>query len=100
MVPAEQIKFTPGSKNTHDGKIDFDIAVYDADDKLLTGLSQVVKTTLSDATYQKMLTDKEPIRLMQQIDLPVGQLFIRVGVLDEATDKVGTLELPLKVVKN
>ena len=37
------------------------------------------------------------IRFTQQIDLPPGQIFVRVGVLDRTTDKIGTLELPLKV---
>src|ERR1039457_3920810 len=40
---------------------------------------------------------KAPIRLPQQIDLPPGQLFLRVGVLDRTSNKVATLELPLKV---
>jgi hypothetical protein len=43
------------------------------------------------------MSGKEPIRFFQQIDLPPGQLFIRVGVLDHTSNKVGTLELPLKV---
>jgi VWFA-related protein len=98
-VPAQQIAFTPGPNNTHNGSLDFDIAVYDANDTLLTGLSQIVKTNLSDKTYQQQLANKEPIRFTQQIDLPPGQLFIRVGVLDHTTNKTGTLELPLKVGK-
>jgi len=98
-VPAQQIAFTHGPNNTHKGSLDFDIAVCDPNDKLLTGLSQIVKTTLSDKTYQQQLTGKEPIRFTQQIDLPPGQLFIRVGVLDHTTNKYGTLELPLKVGK-
>ena len=40
---------------------------------------------------------KAPIRLSQQIDLPPGQLFLGVGVLDRTSNKVATLELPLKV---
>jgi VWFA-related protein len=99
VVPAEQIAFTNGPNKTHKAVLDFDIAVYDSNDKLLTGLSQVVRTTLSDATYQQQMADKSPIRLFQQIDLPPGQLFIRVGVLDHTTNKVGTLELPLKIGK-
>lgn len=99
VVPAQQIAFTSGPNHTHNGALDFDIAVYDTDDKLLTGLSQTVKTTLSDATYQRTLANKDPIRLLQQIDLPSGELFVRVGVLDHTSDKVGTLELPLKVAK-
>jgi hypothetical protein len=58
-----------------------------------------VKTTLSDATYRQQLNSKEPIRFLEQIDLPPGQLFVRVGVLDRTSNKVGTLELPLKVGK-
>jgi hypothetical protein len=97
VVPVQQIAFTGGPGKSHKGALDFDIAVYDTNDKLLTGLSQVVKTTLTDATYQQQMSAKEPIRFFQQIDLPPGQLFIRVGVLDHTTNKVGTLELPVKV---
>jgi VWFA-related protein len=98
-VPAQQIAFTSAPNNTHKGSLDFDIAVYDANDHLLTGLSQIVRTTLSDKTYQQQLANQEPIHFTEQIDLPPGQLFIRVGVLDHTTNKTGTLELPLKVSK-
>ena len=97
VVPAQQIAFRDGPNKTHKAALDFDIAVFDSNDKLLTGLSQIVRTTLNDSTYQKDTNEKAPIRLSQQIDLPPGQLFIRVGVLDRTTNKVGTLELPLKV---
>jgi VWFA-related protein len=97
--PAEQIVFTNGPNNTHRGALDFDIAVYDSNDRLLTGLSQIVKAPLSDGKYQQMIANKEPIRFFQQIDLPPGQLFLRVGVLDRTSNKTGTLELPLKVGK-
>ena len=99
VVPIQQIAFTSGSNQAHRGALGFDIAVYDENDKLLTGLSQIVKTTLSDATYQQQMNAKEPIRFLEQIDLPPGQLFVRVGVLDHTSNKVGTLELPLKVGK-
>jgi VWFA-related protein len=101
VVPGEQIKFTDGPKvsgsPTHNGKVEFDIAVYDTNDKLLTGLSQTVTMPLSEASYRQMMTNHTPVRFYQQIDLPPGQLFVRVGVLDATTDKVGTLELPIAV---
>jgi VWFA-related protein len=99
VVPVQQIAFTGGSNKSHKAALDFDIAVYDSNDKLLTGLSQIVKTTLTDATYEQQMSAKEPIRFFQQIDLPQGQLFLRVGVLDRTTNQVGTLELPLKVAR-
>ncbi len=98
-VPAQQIAFTPAPNSTHKASLDFDVAVYDANDHLLTGLSQIFKASVTDQTY-KQLTTSEPIRFTQQIDLPPGQLFIRVGVLDHTTNKTGTLELPLKISRN
>jgi VWFA-related protein len=97
VVPSRQIAFKDGKKGEHDAALDFDIAVYDSNDKRLTGLSQIVKTTLNDSQYQQMIANHEPIDISQQIDLPPGQLFVRVGVHDRTSNKVGTLELPLKV---
>jgi hypothetical protein len=99
VVPMQQIAFANGPDKTHKASLDFDIAVYDSNDKLLTGLSQIVKAALKDETYLQDVRNKEPMRLFQQIDLPPGQLFVRVGVLDHTTNKVGTLELALKVPK-
>jgi hypothetical protein len=58
-----------------------------------------LKMPLSDSTYQQLMKNHEPVRFFQQIDLPPGPLFVRVGVLDATSDKVGTLELPLTVGK-
>lgn len=99
-VPGQQITFTPGPKSSHKASLEFDIAVFDANDHLLTGLSQTLKADLSDTSYQQQITGRQPIRFTQQIDLPSGQLFIRVGVLDRSTNKYGTLELPLRVARN
>jgi VWFA-related protein len=99
VIPSQQIIFADGPNKTHKAALDFDIAVYDANDRLLTGLSQTIKTILSDSIYRAQLQDHSPIHFQQQIDLPPGQLFIRVGVLDHANNQTGTLELPLKVGK-
>lgn len=100
IVPSEQFRFTPGPNNTHKGAAEFDVAVYNLDSKLLTGLSQTLNMPMSDDTYQKIVQQHTPLRFTQQIDLPHGQLFVRVGILDPATEKTGTLELPLHVGRN
>ena len=97
VVPGEQVEFKDGPKHTHKGALEFDIAVYNSNDKLLTGLSQTLTMPLSDATYQQMRKVHSPVRFFQQIDLTRGQIFVWVGVLDRNSDKVGTLELPLTV---
>jgi hypothetical protein len=34
-----------------------------------------------------------------QFDLPSGKIFVRLGVLDLASQKIGTLEIPEAVAK-
>jgi VWFA-related protein len=39
------------------------------------------------------------IRMHQEIDLPAGQVFLRVGVHDLISGRIGTVEIPLQVAK-
>jgi VWFA-related protein len=94
-ISAGQFAFTNGPNATHNGSVELDLAAYDADAKLVTSLSQTVTMSLNDNT----VANKQPLNFSQQIDLPAGQLFLRVGVLDSTSNKVGTLEIPLKVEK-
>ncbi len=97
VLPAKQLTFKDGPKGTHHGSVDFDIAAYDVDGKLLTGLSQTVDLPISSGVYQQFIAG--PMRFFQQIDLPAGAIFVRVGVLDRTSQKTGTLEVPLTVAK-
>ncbi|MGD0797934.1 MAG: VWA domain-containing protein [Acidobacteriaceae bacterium] len=105
-VPARQIAFTTGPQGIHHGALELDIAVYDGsltgsdqagNAQLLTGLSQTIQMPLSDARYQTFI--QGPFRFTQQLDLPPGPLFLRIGVLDPNAQKLGTLEIPLTVPK-
>jgi VWFA-related protein len=39
------------------------------------------------------------IRMHQEIDLPAGQVFLRIGVHDLISGRIGTVEIPLQVAK-
>jgi len=75
------------------------LAVYDGgpfgSGKLVTGLSQAVAMPLSEAQFQSFTHG--PFHFLQQLDLPSGQLFVRIGILDRTSNKIGTLEIPLTV---
>ena len=99
LVPTRQITFAEGPGGTRKCSIAFDIAAYDVYGKLITGLSQTVTSPpLTAEQYQRFL--QKPFQQFQQIDLPAGETFLRVGVLDGVSDKVGTLEIPLVVPRN
>jgi hypothetical protein len=53
---------------------------------------------IADAgAYEQLM--KGPMRFFQQVDLPLGQLFVRVGILDGVGKKAGTVEIPVLVGK-
>jgi VWFA-related protein len=97
-IPAAQLTFTPQPDGSHKGQTELDLSVFDTDGKRITGLSQTITMPLTDARYQQFI--KGPFHFTQQLDLPPGQLFfLRIGVLDRTSNKVGTLEIPLTVPK-
>jgi VWFA-related protein len=100
VVPTRQLTFVQSAGGVHKGSIDFDLAAYDVYGKRITGLSQTLSLPLSPVQYAQMTKSQTPLRFFQQVDLPPGEIFLRVGVLDAATDRTGTLEIPLVVAKH
>jgi VWFA-related protein len=96
-IPSGQIAFSTDSKGVHRGSLDINLAAYDGDGNLLTSISQTLKMPLSDNRYQDFI--KAPFTFTQPLDLPPGTLFLRAGIHDPSTNKIGTLELPITLPK-
>lgn len=93
---ARQITFSESADGTRKGSLEFDLAAYDVYGKRITGLSQIIKTKPLTVQEFRQFIQKP---FLQQVDLPPGEVFLRVGILDAISDKVGTLEIPLIVKK-
>jgi len=98
FLPVRQITFTDGPDGVRKASLEFDIAAYDVYAKRITALSQTVNLQLTAEKYRQFIRSP-PQQFFQQIDLPRGELFLRVGILDGVSDKAGTLELPLTVTR-
>jgi VWFA-related protein len=96
-VPQSQISFADAPNGTRKVSLQFSFDAYDLSGKLLGRSSQNVNLALTPEQYQQFI--KKPLLFHQQIALYPGPLFLRVGVLDSTSNKVGTLELPLTVPK-
>jgi VWFA-related protein len=94
-LPGRQITFKDGPDKLHTATLEFDIAAYDVFGKLVTSISQTINLPLSEERYQQL--QHKPFELLQGLDLPAGELFVRMGILDSNSDKTGTLEIPLAV---
>jgi VWFA-related protein len=73
------------------------IFVYDADGNLRNTQTTGMKADLPADRYATLL--QSGIRLRQEISVPVkGDFFLRIGVHDQATDRVGAVEFPISAV--
>ena len=97
VLPARQLTFAATPEGNQKTSVEFDIAAYNAEGKLVTSLSQSIQPTLTPNQHQQLL--KGPFRFFQQLDLPPGAFFLRIGILDATATKLGTLEIPVTVPK-
>ena len=71
--------------------------VYDTDGQKLITASNRVRTMLTPADYQQLLTGG--MAFHQEISVPVkGQYFIRTAIHDMVSDRVGAVEIPVSAV--
>jgi VWFA-related protein len=87
------------SRPLPDGRIHHEVEItqvaYDSDGIRLNYTDQGLAIDRTAAQEQQ-----PGIRLHQEIDLPVGQVYLRIGVRDMLSGRIGSLEIPLKVAKN
>ncbi len=71
---------------------EFAAAAYDAESRMLNG---VVNNAAREASSTEEPTKPGVFRVRQQLDIPVNAAWIRIGVRDKLTNRVGTLEVHL-----
>jgi VWFA-related protein len=96
-LPIGQVAFTGGPNGTRSGALEFDVAAFDTEGRMVTALSQTLKMPLSAEEYQQVIAT--PFQFFQQIDLPPGTFTLRAGILDSVSNRVGTVEVPVTVPK-
>jgi hypothetical protein len=96
-LPPDQISLASAPDGTHKGTIDFISMAYDGSGKILNVISQTVRIAVRPDEVAQFM--QQPLHVLLQFDLPVGNLFVRVGVLDEPSGRMGTLEIPETVAK-
>jgi hypothetical protein len=97
LLPQSQIAFADSQDGTHHGSLEFHTAAYDMYGRLVGSMNETMNLPLTPVQYRQFI--KTPFKFSQQLNLPLGQISLRVGILDTTSNKVGTLEIPLFVSK-
>jgi VWFA-related protein len=80
--------------------LQFEARVYDSDGALINTQNNQFKATVTAQHYASLRQGPHPeFRFQQEISVPVkGEYYLRVGIHDLASDRVGAVELPVSTV--
>ena len=95
VIRPSEIEFISSPSNLYRSDLAFSAIAFDADGKVLNSSVGVFDRPLSAQVYQAV--EREALHMRAGIDLPPGKIYLRVGVHDLNTDKVGAFEIPLEV---
>ena len=96
-IPQSQITYATSPGGIRKVRLQFAFDAYDLNGKFLGSHSQNVSLDLPVERFVQFI--EEPVYFHEQIAFYPGPLFLRVGVLDTNSNKVGTLEIPLTIPK-
>ncbi|MGA8343047.1 MAG: hypothetical protein WB781_14015 [Candidatus Sulfotelmatobacter sp.] len=78
-----------------DSAVEFVAIAYDHDGKILNVANRTFKLNLQSAQYDRIMQTGSPLH--QEIDVPTSEVYLRIGVHDLSTDRIGSIEIPLPV---
>jgi VWFA-related protein len=84
-----------GSDGLYHLSLEFAAIAYDRDGKILNVANRAFKLNLQPAQYNQIMQSGLPLH--QELDVPAGEVYLRVAVHDLATDRIGSVEIPLRV---
>jgi len=93
------VTFSIQPNGAYQTSLQFLIFVYNQDGELLNTIGNTARGNLSPEAYAASL--RTGLHFQQQISVPVkGESFLRIGVHDLSSDRIGALEVPVVSVKN
>jgi len=82
----------------HQGKLNLSLIAYDRYGNIASRKDHIVNIDVKPDVYA--IFQKNGVMLHDEIGVPKGQFWLRTGIYDQATQQVGTLEIPLSTVKS
>ncbi|WP_058186613.1 VWA domain-containing protein [Terracidiphilus gabretensis] len=96
-VDASDLTLTPAPDGTRKGKVNISLAVYDRYANVVTHEEHLVDLNFPPDAWAAI--QNSGVQLHAQLFVPAkGHYWLRTGILDRSSHKVGTMEIPLSAV--
>ncbi len=89
------IDLAQNAAGVRQGQVDALVIAYDRDSKLLNWSANSESVALDPSAWEQ--SSRSGLQIHQVLDLPAGEVYLRVGLYDPASGRFGTLEVPLHV---
>src|SRR5271165_6187808 len=98
IINSNGVDFTDVPDNKKRAQIDCMVIAFDSEGKEVAHASDTLDATLPANAYAAVMAYGLPAH--QLISLPPGRYNLRIGVMDRATQQIGTVDAPLEVRAN
>ncbi|MGC2162614.1 MAG: VWA domain-containing protein [Silvibacterium sp.] len=95
-VPVEDIQFVLTPDGVRHGSVNVSIFAYNSNGVPIFQQSKVITMNIQPALYATF--QQRGLQLRESIRLPKAELWLRTGIYDPASARVGTLEIPMSAV--
>jgi VWFA-related protein len=96
-IDLSDVRLKEEADGLHTGSLVISMIVYDRYGNIVTRKDHIIALNIKPDIYE--IFEKTGVQLRDSVDVPRGQYWLRTGVYDPSTRKVGTLEVPLSAVK-
>jgi len=94
-LQGSELQFLPQQSATYRNLLTLMAASYDNQGTMLTGTSYVGISNLAPSVYKDVIGGQ--FALHQEVDVPVDAAWLRLGIQDQMSGRLGTVEIPLPV---
>jgi VWFA-related protein len=90
-----QVGADPDANGVHHSILEFIVIAYDQDGKMVNTTRRGFKLDMPPGVYDEVL--KTGYSVSNELDLPDGDVWLRLAVHDVSADRLGSIEVPIKI---
>jgi VWFA-related protein len=88
-----ELRFMPLENASYRNTLVLMVTSFDREGKMLTGISNLGTRDLQGAAYEKVVAGEFGVQ--QEVDVPVDAVSLRLGIQDQMSNRLGTVDIPL-----